>query len=228
MTKPKTDFSFGDHAPIFDAHIKASIPNYSGLVDDSVTLSLNHVQSGTCVIDLGCSRGTFLTQIRKANQLARPDVHYLGIDREPGFGRFWNFGRANNIRCEVGDAMTYQLQNVSFASSLFTVQFLQPQQKLPLLKRVNKYLVEGGALVIAEKTLAATPQLQQELDGLYYDHKRKMGFTAEQILDKQRALRGQMTLWTQSELRDNLLRAGFSQLQEFWRGMMFVGILALK
>jgi tRNA (cmo5U34)-methyltransferase len=228
MTKPKTDFSFADHAPIFDAHIKASIPNYSRLVEDSVTLSLNHVQTGTCVVDLGCSRGTFLTQVRKANQLARPKVQYLGIDREPLFSRFWRNARATNIRCEVGDVTAYQLNSVSFASSLFTVQFLQPKQKLPLLKRLNESLVEGGALIIAEKTLATTPQLQQELDGLYYDYKRKMGFTAEQILDKQRALRGQMTLWTESELRDNLLRAGFRQFQEFWRGMMFVGILALK
>lgn len=228
MNTPKIDFSFADHASVFDAHIKASIPDYSRLIDDSVTLSMNHVQNHTCVIDFGCSRGTFLSHVRDANQLARPDVQYLGIDREPKFAKYWHHSRSKNLHCEVGDVTTYRLQNISFASSLFTVQFLTPRQKLPFLKHVYESLVEGGALVIAEKTFAATPQLQHELDGLHYDFKRKMGFSAQQILDKQRALRGQMTLWTDSELRANLVRAGFRQLQEFWRGLTFVGILALK
>jgi tRNA (cmo5U34)-methyltransferase len=213
---------------MFDAHIDASIPNYRALTKDGASLSLNHVQNGTSVVDVGCSTGRFLAAIRKENQPARPAVEYLGIDQERRFSRHWEFRRGKNIRCEVGDARAYQYQNISFACMSFTTQFLPPRDKLPLLKRINEGLVEGGALIIAEKTLAATPRLQQELDGLYYDYKRKMGFTPEQILDKQRALRGQMTLWTEDELRENLLRAGFRELQSFWRGLMFVGIVALK
>jgi hypothetical protein len=53
VSKPKKDFSFGDHAPVFDAHIRSSIPGYTELASTCVSLSLRYVQSGTTVIDVG-------------------------------------------------------------------------------------------------------------------------------------------------------------------------------
>jgi hypothetical protein len=37
-----------------------------------------------------------------------------------------------------------------------------------------------------------------------------------------------MTTWTESELREELREAGFRELTSFWRGLFFVGYLALK
>jgi tRNA (cmo5U34)-methyltransferase len=111
---------------------------------------------------------------------------------------------------------------------LFTVQFVPPADKAALLDRICAGLVEGGALIIAEKTLAETPRLQEALNSQYLDYKRSAGFTPEQILDKDRALHGQMTTWTEPELREALQKAGFRELSAFWRGLFFVGYLALK
>jgi hypothetical protein len=41
MTKPNEDFSFADHAPRFDKHIRTSIPGYRQLVRDCIKLSLS-------------------------------------------------------------------------------------------------------------------------------------------------------------------------------------------
>jgi tRNA (cmo5U34)-methyltransferase len=228
MIKPKKDFSFGNHAPKFDSHIRSSIPGYTALVRDCVGLSVRYVQSGTTVSDVGCSSGHLIASIRKVNQSARSDVDYIGIDCEPNFSPFWERRRAKNLRYEVGDARAYSLENVSLACSLFTLQFIRPADKLRLLDRIYGGMVDGGAFIIAEKTLAETARLQDALTFPYYDHKRGQGFSAEQILDKERSLRGQMTLWTETELRAALSQVGFREINPIWRRLVFVGLLALK
>ncbi len=230
MTKPKKDFSFGEHAPKFDSHIRASIPGYKdGLLPTCIGLSSRFVQSDTRVVDVGCSTGHLLISIRRANRASRTGVEYVGIDCEPGFGEHWNGRRARDMRFVACDARTYGgFENVSLAIANFTVQFIRPPDKLPLLTRIHAGLVEGGALIIAEKTLAETARLQDAVTFPYYDYKRKRGFTPEQILDKERSLRGQMTLWTESELKAALAQAGFREINPIWRNSMFVAILALK
>lgn len=230
MTKPNKDFSFGDHAPKFDTHIRSSIPGYKeGLLQACVSLSRRFVQPETRVLDVGCSTGHLLASIRRANQAARPDVQYLGIDIEPGFGVHWERLRAKNLIFEVADARTYQgLAGLSLALSLFTLQFIRAVDKLPLLKRIYDGLVDGGALLIAEKTLAETARLQDALTFPYYDYKLGKGFSPQDILDKERGLRGQMTLWAEAELKGALKEVGFREIEAIWRNYMFVGLLALK
>ena len=97
-----------------------------------------------------------------------------------------------------------------------------------LLRRIYEGLVEGGALIIAEKTVAETGRIQDAITFPYYDFKIKMGFSEKDILDKERALRGQMTLWTETELKRALRQVGFREIESIWRNYMFVGHLALK
>jgi tRNA (cmo5U34)-methyltransferase len=230
MTKPKKDFSFAEHAPAFQSHIGSSIPAYKdGLLPACVSLSRRFAQPGTQVLDIGCSTGHLLASIRRENQVARPDIQYVGIDIEPSFSVHWNRLRAKNLHFEVADARIYQgVVDLSLAFSLFTIQFLRPVDKLPLLKRIYDGLVEGGALFIAEKTLAETARLQDAMTFPYYDYKLKQGFSPAEILDKERSLRGKMTLWTEAELKAALGQVGFREIASIWQNYMFVGFLALK
>lgn len=223
------DFSFKDHAKDFDSHIGRSIPGYHELVRTCVRLSRRFVQPGTTVVDVGCSTGHLLASIQEGNQSARPDVDYVGIDCVPDFSVHWGRLESENVRFEVCDARSYQgFRNVSLAYSLFTIQFVRPADKMPLLQQICDGLVEGGALIMAEKTLADTSRLQDALTFPYYDFKIEQGFSEKELLDKERTLRGLMTLWTETELRRALRRVGFREIEPIWRGVMFVGFLALK
>jgi tRNA (cmo5U34)-methyltransferase len=120
------------------------------------------------------------------------------------------------------------MENASLVISKFTVQFIPPMDKRALLRRIHDSLVEGGALMIAEKTLADTARLQDAVTFSYYDHKLERGFTAEQILHKERQLRGQMTCMSEAELRDSLRQAGFTEIERIWGEAPFAAFLALK
>jgi tRNA (cmo5U34)-methyltransferase len=228
MKKARSDFSFKKMAPAFRKHIEASIPGYrSQLIPDCVEKSVQFVQPGTNVFDVGCSTGHLLARVRRVTNKARPGVKYIGIDQEPDFAMYWNRLTRRNLSFEVRNALRYDFAEASLIYSLFTLQFVPPKDKLNLLRRMFDGLVEGAALIIAEKTLAETARLQAAMHSGYYEYKRSR-FTAEEILEKERSLRGFMTLWTEAELRAALSESGFREMSAIWRESSFVAYLALK
>ena len=223
------DFSFQDHAKDFDDHIGRSIPGYKELVETCVRLSRRFVQPGTTVVDVGCSTGRLLASVHESNKAARPDVNYIGLDCVSDFSVHWGRLENANVRFEVCDARSYAgFKNVSLAYSLFTIQFIRPADKMRLLQRIFDGLVDGGALIISEKTLADTARLQDAMAFPYYDYKLEQGFSEKELLDKERGLRGLMSLWTEAELKQALRLVGFREIEPIWRNFAFNGILALK
>jgi tRNA (cmo5U34)-methyltransferase len=230
MTMIVHDFPFNDYARgDFDQHIRDSIRGLDDLRADCVAISRYFVQSGTTVIDIGCSTGTLLRSIRDANEPSRPFVNYLGIDTEPAFDEHWRERCAGNVRFEVRDARSFVFENVSFAYSTFTMQFVPERHRLSLLRRIHDGLVEGGAMIIAEKVLANGTRSHDMLRSIYYDFKRRT-FSAEEILDKEQRLRGQMNLWHEARWEDAFHEAGFRPegVQRFWQNHLFVAWWARK
>jgi tRNA (cmo5U34)-methyltransferase len=225
------DFSFADHANDFDRHIRDSIRGLHDLRGMCTGLSRNFIQNDANVIDLGCSTGVQLWSIREANQASRPRANYIGIDRERKYAGQWRERRASNLRFEVGDVLSFNFENASLVTSLFTMQFVIPlQERVPLLQRIHDGLIDGGALIIAEKVHANSGVFEQMLTFDYYDFKRQSGFSAEEILDKQQSLRGQMVLWEETTLMSALHEAGFHPrwVQRFWQNYLFLALIAMK
>jgi tRNA (cmo5U34)-methyltransferase len=223
------DFDFSEHAADFDAHISASIPGYARLRWWCEKLSRRFVQDGTRVVDVGCSTGNLLRRVRDANHASRPGADYVGIDIESCFEPQWRRLRTNGLQLGVRDALSYDFANSSLVIASFTLQFIAERKKLSLLRSVYDGLVDGGALFIAEKTLASSSALQELIAFTHYDHKRT-SFSAEEILDKERRLRGLMTPWTRAQLVEALCAVGFRphDIEAFWQNGPFLGLVAMK
>lgn len=220
-------FKFADHATQFDEHITSSIPGYLALRSECVTLSQRFIQDGTKVLDIGCSTGQFLASVHDHNGAFHRDVEYVGVDIEPKFSGHWQLLQKPDLHFQVADVRTIPLEGLSLISSQFTVQFLPEKDKRPLLEKVHAGLVTGGALVIAEKVLASSARLQDALVPPYYDFKREC-FTPEEILNKERSLRGVMTCWSEDELKEALAAVGFREIQSFWSSFPFKAFVAVK
>jgi tRNA (cmo5U34)-methyltransferase len=229
MTEHPRDFSFAEHASHFEEHIGTSIPGLPRLRQWCVGLSRRFIQEGTSVVDIGCSTGSLLRSIRDANQAGRPSVDYVGIDVETKFREHWRERRDDNIRFKVQDVRSFDFRHMSLALSSFTLQFIPEPDKVGLLRRVHDGLVEGGALIVAEKVLAESARFQDMVTFEYYDFKL-LTFTPDTILQKEHRLRGQMTLWSETELRAALTEAGFrpDDMQRVWQDGPFLCVVARK
>lgn len=226
---PTKDFSFAHHAERFNDHISASIPGYLELADLCVRLAGRFIQEDSSVIDLGCTTGRLLAAVHERYSGRRKDVSYVGLDVEAQFRRQWATYVSHDLRFEVRDAHQFKPDRpISLAMSIFTLQFLKPSDKMPLLQRLYDSMLPGGALLIAEKTLASSSMLQDALTFPYYDTKLRNGFSSKQVLDKERSLRGQMTLWERGKLEDNLRRVGFAEVECVFGHFPFFCYVAVK
>ena len=92
---------------------------------------------------------------------------------------------------------------------------------------MNRVLKPGGRLIYVEKVLGES-RLDQDMVDIYYDHKREMGYTEEQIERKRLSLEGVMVPITAKWNEELLVKAGFHTVDSFWRWMNFAGWVAIK
>ena len=120
-------------------------------------------------------------------------------------------------------------RDLSFVTSIFTLQFLAHRHRLDVSRKIYDGLVPGGALVVAEKFYAKTPKLQDMLTSLYLHYKRRH-FSDEEILDKEKSLRNIMKPGREDDLIAVLTEAGFKSenIECFWRSHLFAAFVCIK
>ena len=225
------DFTFAHREEGFDEHIEKSIRGYSNLLEDVISLSRYFVEDNTSIVDIGCSTGKLTKAMIEYNQDHCSDGNYIGIEIAEGFFKDLE-NRAKELEeykvdFILDDIRNCDFENCSLVTSIFTLQFMPKKDRLNVIKNIYKGLNDGGAFIFAEKTICQNALVQDMITFNYYDYKRK-SFDTEDIMDKERTLRHMMKPNTWEEIEINLTKAGFSDVQPFWRNHAFVGALAIK
>ena len=225
------DFTFAHREEGFDEHIEKSIRGYSNLLEDVISLSRYFVEDDTNIVDIGCSTGKLTKAMIEYNEDHCSNGKYIGIEIAEGFFKDLE-NRADELKKHqvdfiLDDIRNYDFENCSLVTSIFTLQFMPKKDRLNVMKNVYKGLNDGGAFIFAEKTICQNALVQDMITFNYYDYKRK-SFDTEDIMDKERTLRHMMKPNTWEEIEMNLAKAGFSDVQPFWRNHAFVGALAIK
>ena len=220
----KDKFSFSNMSKDFDSHITNSIRGYNDLRDDIVGISKYFVIDDTNVVDIGCSQGSLIKRIKGFNTQVS-STKYIGFDINEDFKQHWK--DEDNLNYKIGDVRKESLENMSFCISMFTFQFLPEKDRLILLKKIYDNLVDGGGFITSEKIFSNNAKVQNMMEFLYYDFKRK-AFSEKEILDKEQELRHLAKNTTEHLLIDQLRNIGFRGIQVFWRNFNFIGVLAMK
>ena len=206
-------FSF-DTVKEFDQHIEESIPNYGLLAQGIVSLSRYFLETSAVVYDIGCSTGRMLGEIPHEGKK-------VGIDN------------SDNLLPDGEDFVKadlnkpFEFENGCLVLSVFTLQFLRPDAREPLIQSVYNGLNKGGGLIVAEKTYSSNAQIQEMMTFGYYDFKRN-AFTDREIMDKEVSLRELMKPSTSKENQEMLERCGFMKKQLFWKFFNFEAWVCIK
>lgn len=230
-------FKFDDNvADVFENMIKRSVPGYELLLDVIGVLTQKYARPGTHCYDLGCSLGASTLQIRR--HLPHPDCRIIAIDNsEAMVKRCRNAIKRDHSETEVAvrqeNILDTQFENASLVTLNFTLQFIDDDQRLGLLKRIANGLVKGGILILSEKITFDEKDKdakddQQLMTALHEEFKKLNGYSDLEIAQKRTSLENVLVPNTVQRHFERLKTAGFEKTLQCVQCFNFVSILAIK
>jgi tRNA (cmo5U34)-methyltransferase len=233
--KRASDFEFNANvAEVFDDMLERSVPFYLEQQGMISSLCRNLWSPGTTVYDLGCSTGTTL----------------LGLSRElPGSARFVGYDNslpmierarrnveANHAQERIdlryadlnGHLPELSLQNAGVVTMCWTLQFIRPLRRDNLIRWIYDALPDEGALIVTEKILTNNGHMNRFFIDLYYDFKKKHGYSDTEIVRKREALENVLVPYRLDENVDLFRRNGFEIVETFFQWFNFAGFLCVK
>jgi len=226
------DFRFDERvARVFPDMINRSIPGYSLIIPLLGLLARRFAQPDTHIYDLGCSLGAATLAMRRA--VSQPGVQIVAVDTSPAMiKRCSELVAEDNSRVPVsvsmGDVRDTDIDNASLVVLNFTLQFLAPDDRQALLKRIYQGLNEDGALVISEKIRFEDDVEERLQTELHHDFKRSQGYSDLEIAQKRNALEKVMQLDTLAGHHERLKQAGFRYIYPWYQCFNFASLLAIK
>lgn len=215
----------------FDDMLRRSIPNYETMRRAVTMLAARYRKPHTDIVDLGTSRGEAVSDlIFKFGALNR----FVLVEHSPPMlaavrKRYQGYINAGVVDVRDLDLRTqYPPVGASVTLSILTLQFTPIEHRPHILQRIYDHLLPGGAFLLVEKLIGTTAEMDTTLVDTYYAEKRAQGYADHEIDEKRRRLEGTLVPVTAAWNEELLQRAGFSQVECFWRWMNFAGWLAVK
>jgi tRNA (cmo5U34)-methyltransferase len=229
---PIGDFDFGEAtASVFDDMLDRSIPEYRELQRMIGELAATFAEPGTNVYDLGCSTGITLATLADAVKLP---VDFVGLDYsspmlERARARLAGLATAGRLSLVERDLNCgVEMSNASVAVLNLTLQFVRPLRRDRLIADINRGLNPNGCLILVEKVLGNDSLFNRTFIRLYYEMKRRNGYSETDIGRKREALENVLIPYRVDENIELLHRNGFNQLDIFFKWYNFCGIVAVK
>ena len=228
MIYPKHwSFQTKEIAKNFDKHVRQSVPMYDEIQSMVAELVNFYTRDGDNILDLGCSTGNTLANIKKE---INKKLQFEGYDnslemlaiaehRVKGVGFLsWNL----NAGLPNHDG------KYSAIISLFTMQFVKMENRQNLISDIYSKLRKGGVFIMFEKIQGNNAHFNEMFVDLYQDMKVRQGLSPADNLKKSQSLRGVMNPIT-TEANENLLfNAGFIDVDMFYKWYNFAGFIAVQ
>lgn len=219
-------FAFDDDvAAVFDNMVSRSIPLYAETLKLTAELVRWHAREGQTVVDAGTSTGALFDGL--APLLCRGTIRLRAIDAssamlEAARDRAEHLDIADQVSVECADLRDVQWNGEPIVIFNYVLQFLPPEDRLPLLTEVRRSVGDSGLIIVSEKTCADEPAQQQLSDEFYYAFKRRNGYSETEIHQKRKALDGVLVPRTDRWTENTLRQAGFDHVHRMMSWMPFV------
>ncbi len=217
-------------AGVFADMIGRSVPGYALTLQMIAVATRAYARPGRVCYDLGCSLGASTLSIRHH---APAGSRVVGIDNSPAMvERCRAIVAADpcpipvDIRC--ADLLECEFDEAALVTMNFTLQFIPPAARQPLLGRIATALDPGGCLILSEKIAFDDPREQELLQTLHHDFKHMQGYSELEIAQKRAALENVLLPETLDTHRRRLAAAGFSRVTVWLQCLNFLSLLAQK
>lgn len=204
----------------FEKHIKDSIPSYSELIPQIRGYIECFAESGTDVVDLGCSTGSMLAGLKHQN-----DIRYIGVDNSDLLDECIH-DSVIKVKEDVFESSKWKTYGkASVITSVFFMQFVPRSKRQILLNLIKESLNENGVFIVCEKVHFDDPLLENITFNLHQFNKCKE-FSSNDIMLKSQKLIRSMWPKSESEIEKELEIIGKPTL--FWKSYGFNGYIVQK
>lgn len=218
-------------AKCFDDMLTRSIPQYELMRRTCFDLGSRFVTPKTDIVDLGCSRGEALDPF-----VRRFGCHnrFVGVEVAPAMlasarERFAGYIESGVVEIRAEDLrMSYPPVRASLTLCVLTLQFVPIEHRLRLMRAAHRATIPGGALILVEKILGSSADVDEHLVALYLGLKADNGYSHDDIERKRLALEGVLVPVTARWNEDILRAVGFTQVDCFWRWCNFAAWIAIR
>lgn len=226
------DFVFDEKvADVFDDMIRRSVPGYGAIINMIGDLAGRYAQPDSVCYDLGCSLGACTLAMRRS--ITQKDVRIIAVDKAQAMVQKCKMNIVRNrsevpveVRC--ADLLDIDFKDASMIVFNFTLQFIAPEKRGDLLKKVYDRLLPGGVLVLSEKIAFEEKEEQDFQEQMHLNFKKLNGYSDLEISQKRTALENVLIPETVAAHEKRLAAAGFLPIRTWFRCFNFVSILAFK
>jgi len=231
-TIPGDKWAFdGEVTTAFDDMLARSIPQYEAMRQACFDLACKYRKANTWIVDLGCSRGEAMAQL--VDKFGAHN-HYLGVEVSQPMLDAARQRFKGLLDCGIVDIRGLDLRqeyppvSASVTLCVLTLQFTPIEYRLRIMQDIYDALISGGALILVEKIIGASAEIDRHMVDVYYQLKARNGYTQEQIQRKRLSLEGVLVPVTARWNEEMMSMVGFRQVDCFWRWMNFAGWIAVK
>ncbi|AKC32040.1 carboxy-S-adenosyl-L-methionine synthase CmoA [Candidatus Pantoea carbekii] len=226
------DWTFDEHvAKVFPDMIQRSIPGYSNIISMIGMLAKRVVQPNSKVYDLGCALGAAALSVHRNINVQGCQI--IAVDKSKAMVERCrrNVSHASVLHyIEVieADICDILIENASLVVLNFTLQFVNINARLTLLKKIFQGLNPRGILILSEKFSFQDINIESVLSDMHHDFKRANGYSELQINQKCHMLENIMFIDTLETHKERLKQAGFSHTELWFQYFNFGSLISLK
>ena len=228
-------FSFNQEvADVFDDMVERSVPFYKEIHRIILDILGKSFMPGDKIYDLGCSTGTTIKILHDFIKERFPEKYFeiVGVDNSQAMLKKCQDkllkNKVSNFSLSCADLEKIELAPSRLTIMNYTLQFINPIKRPELLNKIYNNLRPGGVFILSEKIKAEDNSIDDLLTDLYYDFKRRNGYSELEIAQKREALENVLLPITPNNQIELLKMAGFSRVEVLFRWYNFACYLGVK
>ncbi|HAR63884.1 MAG: hypothetical protein DKM50_11340 [Candidatus Margulisiibacteriota bacterium] len=211
---------------IFDNMAKRSIPLYNELQVIIAKIIVASYKPETYFYDIGCSTGNTIIELFKHTN---NHIKIIAIDNSKEMIEIAKSKCAMlTIKWISAGVENMPFDNASVINAAYVLQFIRPQKREKILKTMYKGLIDGGTLILSEKTITGDTETDNLFSELYDEFKLKNNYSKLEIEQKKAALKDVLIPFSQEHYVDLLTKIGFRKIHIIVKYLNFMTVLAVK
>jgi tRNA (cmo5U34)-methyltransferase len=220
------DFAFNEEVVnVFPDMIRRSVPGYELVIPMGGLIAARHMGSNGVAYDLGCSLGA--SSLALLTYCPSPDIQIIAIDNSKAMiDEAQKHIQDPRIEFRLDDLLKVDITGAKVVMLNFVLQFLDPQHRGELLRRIAQSMDPEGLLILSEKVQDHEPATHGFYDATHLAWKQANGYSELEVSQKRQALENVMRVESPEIHRERLQDCGFNDVIQWFHCLNWVSFAA--